>query len=111
MSVQHSTTPWKAASGEKAADNWLIASLGQDEHDVHWYVTTDLVRASEYYANPQADAYLMSASPDLLVLAHQYASECGDCLGTRVCPLCPDDEPCHACADIWAVINKAEGRQ
>jgi hypothetical protein len=44
---------------------------------------------------------------DLLALAHQYAEECGDCAGTRVCP---DDEPCTACADVWAVIDKAEGR-
>jgi hypothetical protein len=44
---------------------------------------------------------------DLLALAHQYAEECGDCAGTRVCP---DDEPCTACADVWVVIDKAEGR-
>ena len=44
---------------------------------------------------------------DLLALAKRYASECGDCAGTRVCQ---DDEPCTECADIWAVIDKAEGR-
>jgi len=50
---------------------------------------------------------LRGTKADLLALAHQYASECGDCAGARVCP---DDEPCTACADVWAVIDKAEGR-
>ena len=54
----------------------------------------------------KADARLIAAAPDLLALAHQYASECGDCAGTRVCP---DDEPCTECTDIWRVIDKAEG--
>jgi hypothetical protein len=56
----------------------------------------------------EANASLIVAAPDLLALAHQYASECGDCAGTR---LCPDDEPCMECSDIWAVIDKAEGRK
>lgn len=58
-------------------------------------------------AERNANACLIAAAPDLLTLAHQYASECGDCAGTRVCP---DDEPCTACADVWRVIDKAEGR-
>jgi hypothetical protein len=49
---------------------------------------------------------LCAENAALLSLAHQYAEECGDCAGTRVCP---DDEPCNECADIWAVIDKAEG--
>ncbi len=57
------------------------------------------------------DAYLSldeaAAAPDLLALAHQYASECGECAGTRVCP---DDAPCTECGFIWDVINKAEGK-
>lgn len=59
------------------------------------------------WAEGVANLRLILAAPDLLALAHQYASECGDCAGTRVCP---DDEPCDACADIWRVIDKAEGR-
>ena len=46
-------------------------------------------------------------APALLALAKQYASECGDCAGTRVCP---DDSPCTECVDIWRTIDKAEGR-
>lgn len=55
----------------------------------------------------QANMALIAAAPDLLALAHQYASECGDCAGTRVCP---DGEPCTECTDIWRVIDKAERR-
>lgn len=52
----------------------------------------------------------------LLTLAKQYASECSECGGHGVCrrvdfegtPI--DDVPCEDCADIRAVINKAEGR-
>jgi hypothetical protein len=43
----------------------------------------------------------------LLALAHQYATECGECAGTRVQP---DDEPCSECAFIWKIIDQAEGR-
>lgn len=49
----------------------------------------------------------VAAAPDLLALAHQYASECGECAGTRVCP---DDAPCTECGFIWDVINKVEGK-
>lgn len=52
-------------------------------------------------------ARLIAAAPDLLALARQYASECGECAGTRVCP---DDSACIECADVWKVIDKAEGR-
>jgi len=59
------------------------------------------------------DAPLIATAPDLLALAHQYASECGECAGTRI--VCGDrkdepDEPCADCAFIWSVIDKAEGR-
>lgn len=59
--------------------------------------------------NPErvANLKLLDAAPDLLTMAHRYASECGECAGTRICP---DDSPCTECADIWRVIDKAEGR-
>jgi hypothetical protein len=57
---------------------------------------------------------LIAAAPDLLALAHQYASECAECGGTgTVVPwsLKPDvTEACSECTDIRAVIDKAEGR-
>lgn len=54
---------------------------------------------------------LIVTAPDLLALAHQYVRECGDCSGTRVVPNGRGgDEPCTECRDIWAIIDKAEGR-
>jgi len=44
---------------------------------------------------------------ELLDLAHRFASECGDCAGTRVMP---DDEPCGECTFIWDVIALTEVR-
>lgn len=67
-------------------------------YDGHGNVETALARAN---------ARLICVAPELLDLAKRYASECGECAGTRVCP---DDEPCTECADIWRVIDKAEGR-
>jgi|GEM_PF-5341696 len=64
----------------------------------------------------EADARLVAATQDLLALAHQIATECGDCSGARVVPTVLEsgeygrDAPCEQCADIWAVIDQAEGR-
>lgn len=59
---------------------------------------------------------LLVAATELLALAKQLASECGGCSGTGLVwrytadhqPLA--EEPCPDCADIRAVIDKAEGR-
>ena len=67
------------------------------------------------HAETQANTHLICAAPDLLALAKRYASECEKSGGTGVIrrvdfegtPI--DDKPCHACADIRAVIEKAEG--
>lgn len=58
-----------------------------------------------------ADMRLIAAAPDLLALAKQYAGECGHCDGAGVRykrAIGPDKEPCPFCADIRAVIAKAE---
>lgn len=71
-----------------------------------------------YGAREQAEpiARLMAAAPELLALARQYASECGDCNGTGLVTITTwpggievdnDDQPCPDCADIRAVIAKA----
>jgi hypothetical protein len=59
-----------------------------------------------------ADATLIAAAPDLLTLARQYASECGGCGGVRYVEAdgVMTERQCDECADIWAVIDKAEGR-
>ncbi len=59
---------------------------------------------------------LIAAAPDLLALAIQYADECVECDGTGTRWTRPNDPqdsteyPCEACADIRAVIDRAEGR-
>ena len=61
----------------------------------------------------EANARLIAAAPDLLALAHKYASECAECGGTGVIRATTSgcsDYPCYDCADIRAVIAKAEGR-
>lgn len=67
----------------------------------------------------QQDARLMAAAPELLALAKQYASECGECNGggswveldRNGAPIPETARPCEACADICAVIAKAEPPQ
>lgn len=56
-----------------------------------------------------ADMALIAAAPDLLALAHKYAGECGECYGTGVSRY-TGTRRCELCADIRAVIDKAEGR-
>jgi len=53
---------------------------------------------------------LICAAPELLALARKYASECAMCGGTNRDPWnSPNGKPCTDCADIRAVIAKAEG--
>ncbi len=48
---------------------------------------------------------------DLLALAKRYARECGTCEGRGFCiePIDHEEIDCNDCADIRAVIEKAEG--
>ena len=70
-------------------------------------------------AEQAANTRLIAAAPDLLALAQRYAEECVECNGTGSRWIQPHDPqystrrgeyPCEACADIRAVIDKAEGR-
>lgn len=69
----------------------------------------------------KANANLIAAAPELLVLAKQYAADCPICKGTGLVSIHfpgnegvpewdADDQPCQECVDIRAVIAKAEGR-
>ena len=68
------------------------------------------------HAETQANMRLICAAPDLLALAKRYASECAWCSGTGTIEHVPFDNgvsstsKCIQCADIRAVIEKAEGR-
>ena len=62
-----------------------------------------------------ADAHLIASAPELLALAKRYASACAWCSGTGTIEHVPFDNgvsstsKCIQCADIRAVIEKAEG--
>ena len=88
--------------------------------------TNDCVIESEKHGNialvnlarmSSADARLIAAAPDLLALAKRYASECAHCNGTGREPTLDingfmrETVDCAPCADIRAVIEKAEGRE
>ena len=67
-----------------------------------------------HHPGASANAHLIASAPDLLALAKRYASECAQCDGDgRILVTFNDREaeydPCEACADIRAVIEKAEG--
>ncbi len=53
------------------------------------------------------NADLIAAAPKLYALAQQYASECGECAGTGVCP---DDEPCEECLFIRVILDEINGK-
>ena len=68
-----------------------------------------------HHPGASANAHLIASAPDLLALAKRYASECSGCDGQGLIGVqCSDgpfeDFPCEDCADIRAVIAKAEGR-
>ena len=97
----HAPGPWAVGDGGRVTvDNvqcWGVPVRAENGDIVAVIVGAPLA----------SNSTLVSVTPDLLALAHQYASECAECDGTRVCG---DEEPCTDCADIWAVIDKAEGR-
>ena len=101
---KHTPGPWEWWTSNSWRRLRSNPANGRDLGVVTPFVTPD--RHADLEVSP-ADMALIAAAPELLALAHQYASECGDCAGTRVCP---DDEPCTVCADIWAVIDRAEGK-
>lgn len=103
MNEQHTPAPWNCAP---QGDGWHITA-----HTPMKGGETLFTRVATAHGMKGNDARLIAASPDLLALVHQYASECGDCSGTRITPDGKGgDEPCTECAFIWTVIEKAEGR-
>lgn len=102
-------SPTVAGYGIYRADGWPIAiAVQRDAHPVNGGAIADL--------EARANAALFAASPALLELAHKYADECAECGGTAMIwthPHDPQDSvslPCPDCADIWAVISRAEGQ-
>lgn len=107
-------------SGRVIKPNSLSPCLGRQHPDYPelFYMDMEVVDTVGCFSGyvPRDVATLVEAAPDLLALARQYASECGDCngAGTRTITTYPggievdnDDQPCEACANIRKVIDKA----
>ena len=97
--VAHTPGPWRVGGSYVLAPDGFVALVGCI------YRTFSVC---------DANAALIAAAPDLLALAKRYASECAQCDGDgRILVTFNDREaeydPCEACADIRAVIEKAEG--
>lgn len=111
MSAQHTPGPWTVGPGNDADESWIVQIAGGTR------IAGIALRSSTEIE--LANARLIAAAPDLLALAKQVATECAecdgrgvheigtDCIGGEVIPV---TEPCPDCADIRAVIDKAEGR-
>jgi hypothetical protein len=58
------TGPWKVECGDHAGDDWLIASLGYTDEEPagNRQVTTDRVRASQYFGDADGDAKFIVAA-------------------------------------------------
>ena len=103
MSAKHTMGPWKNG-------------LDRDGKPIIFQHASQFTPPDEICPEFIANLRLLDAAPDLLALAHQYAEECAECGGTALIwarPADPQDTkklPCPQCADIWAVIDKAEGR-
>jgi hypothetical protein len=95
------------------------AALGRTHPDApHLAYMSMLVGESGSFSGyvPHGVPALIEASPELLALARQYASECAECDGAGLVTITTypggievdnDDQPCPACTDIRAVIAKA----
>lgn len=107
MSAQHTPSAdvaevKKCPCNDPICRNFVVPPLFSRPEDS---VTKD--RADEIAAR-------WNATSDLLALAKRYVSECGDCNGSGM-PMVgdpeesfADDGSCAACADIRAIIAKAE---
>lgn len=105
--MKHTSRPWAVYTDHPA------------EPGIRYVRTSPQIYSGEVaviYPNDhaEADARLIAAAPDLLALAKQYASECTGCAGEGSWIQITDiagpatREPCADCADIRAVIDKAE---
>ena len=119
----HTPGPW---SVEDPIDNELtIVEANKPTHEWKFIATVYLRQGNDPDEFPhhvsEANARLIAAAPDLLILAKKFASECAECDGTGLISIHvhgsdtqaaydADDQPCPDCHDIRVVITKAEGR-
>ena len=115
--AQHTPGPWiyRATLGPQSAP-WLEGPHIIENSDGELIATMSGWRSDTSGAN----ARLIAQSLRMFELLKRYASECSECGGTGVKLVWAENadhndawdhsEPCDACADIRAVIEKAEGR-
>ena len=107
--AKHTPGPWRL--DERRSPDGLVARINSSRWDA---LAEVVVRMDDSDADDPvglANASLIQAAPDLLALAKRYASECAECGGTGIARD-PDTNmggPCPDCADIRAVLAKAEG--
>ena len=109
----HTPGPWiyRATLGPQSAP-WLEGPHIIENSDGELIATMSGWRSDTSGAN----ARLIAQSLRMFELLKRYASECAQCDGDgRILVTFNDREaeydPCEACADIRAVIEKAEGRE
>ncbi len=93
MNTTHTPGPWSVS-----ARGYEVCQADSKEF------VADCFGAYSQSALDKANARLIATAPELLALARQYASECGECAGAGITI---DDKPCGECADIRAIIEKA----
>lgn len=118
----HTPGPWREYAPEidgVVDDTYRIILSGQG-----YFAPSDGPGWSISGFIPPEDAQLIAAAPDLLAVAKQYASECGECNGTGQVVVgveqmahgelgvetLPITAPCEDCAFIRDAIAKAEVR-
>lgn len=118
----HTPGPWHVRDLHPGGCTFNIGTNPNDPYDGEVAV---VFRYGKHVQAPhKANALLIAAAPDLLELAKQYAMECASCDGQGTvnrqiggdgyggqCAAIADVEAvCQDCADIRAVIARAEGR-
>lgn len=62
------------------------------------------------FGDDASHACLVEAAPELLAMVRRYASECAECGDGHSDDFDPAGSGCPECADIRALISKAEGK-
>ncbi len=119
MSAQHIPGPWhlsKVNNGLSVEGGLAIDHQGDDGQPQEVCAVWGHDDGTQIDDETRANARLIAAAPDLLALAHQYALECSECSGSgkrltlSASGHLAGEIDCEDCADIRAVIDKAEGR-
>lgn len=109
--ASHTPGPWKADEGH-TNDPSICGAWGCIRGSKDYILADVYADTEELGREALSNARLMSAAPDLLALAKQYASECSQCNGKGKVALwlSLSEVDCEECSDIRAVIAKAEGK-